>query len=246
MAKILVVDDEIGIRELLADILSDEGYYVDSAENAASARKHVSSEEYDLILLDIWMPDTDGITLLKEWTALHQINCPVIMMSGHASIDTAVEATKFGALAFLEKPIGMQKLLEAVKNGLEVKERIVMMAKLREEQDQKQRLHQTRPPEMPPLPRILIPGTNITLDFNLTLREVREAVEKGYLLTVMHHESWQMTKVAARAGLERTHLYRKLKSLDLSISRANGELDDFSEDETADELSDFKGKSDAL
>lgn len=119
MPKILVVDDEVGIRELLSEILRDEGHDVVLAENAAAARAAREAGRPDLVLLDIWMPDTDGVTLLKEWAASGQLSMPVVMMSGHATIDTAVEATKIGALDFLEKPIGMQKLLAAVKNGLE-------------------------------------------------------------------------------------------------------------------------------
>ncbi len=120
MPQILVVDDEVGIRELLSDILRDEGHDVALAENAASARAARDAARPDLVLLDIWMPDTDGITLLKEWGANGQLNMPVIMMSGHGTIDTAVEATKIGALDFLEKPIGMQRLLAAIKRGLEL------------------------------------------------------------------------------------------------------------------------------
>lgn len=119
MAQILIVDDEIGIRELLSEILSDEGHDVRSAENAASARLVRQTMRPDLILLDIWMPDTDGITLLKEWAAGGQLTMPVIMMSGHGTIDTAVEATRIGAIDFLEKPVGMQKLLAAVNRALE-------------------------------------------------------------------------------------------------------------------------------
>jgi DNA-binding NtrC family response regulator len=119
MAQILVVDDEIGIRELLSEILTDEGHDVRQAENAAAARLAREQARPDLVLLDIWMPDTDGITLLKEWAAGGQLNMPVVMMSGHGTIDTAVEATRIGALDFLEKPIGMQKLLAAVKRALE-------------------------------------------------------------------------------------------------------------------------------
>src|SRR5512134_1074454 len=119
MANILVVDDEIGIRELLSEILADEGHTVLTAENAAAARAARLSEELDLVLLDIWMPDTDGVTLLKEWASHGQLTMPVIMMSGHATIDTAVEATRFGALEFLEKPIAMARLLSAVRGGLE-------------------------------------------------------------------------------------------------------------------------------
>ncbi|HQR04072.1 MAG: sigma-54-dependent Fis family transcriptional regulator [Proteobacteria bacterium] len=119
MAKILVVDDEVGIRELLSEILRDEGYDVSLAEDAAAARDARDRIQPDLVLLDIWMPDTDGVTLLKEWAAGGQLTMPVVMMSGHATIDTAVEATRIGALDFLEKPIGMQKLLAAVKNALD-------------------------------------------------------------------------------------------------------------------------------
>ncbi len=119
MPKILVVDDEIGIRELLFEILRDEGHDVQLAENAAAARAAREAGRPDMVLLDIWMPDTDGITLLKEWAGSGQLNMPVVMMSGHATIDTAVEATRIGALDFLEKPIGMQKLLAAVKKALE-------------------------------------------------------------------------------------------------------------------------------
>ncbi len=118
MAQILVVDDEMGIRELLSEILADEGHDVRLAENAASARAAREAARPDLVLLDIWMPDADGITLLKEWAASGQLNMPVIMMSGHGTIDTAVEATRIGALDFLEKPIALQKLLAAVKKGL--------------------------------------------------------------------------------------------------------------------------------
>ncbi|MDR3411591.1 MAG: sigma-54 dependent transcriptional regulator [Formivibrio sp.] len=119
MAKheILIVDDEIGIRELLSEILQDEGYAVACAENAEAARRYRNQSEPRLVLLDIWMPDTDGVTLLKEWSRNGQLTMPVVMMSGHATIDTAVEATRIGALDFLEKPIGLQKLLAAVKRA---------------------------------------------------------------------------------------------------------------------------------
>src|SRR6478752_9943607 len=118
MATILVVDDELGIRALLSEILTDEGHQVELAENAAQARACRERVRPDLVLLDIWMPDVDGITLLKEWGSSAQLSMPVIMMSGHGTIDTAVEATKFGAMAFLEKPITLQKLLRAVEQAL--------------------------------------------------------------------------------------------------------------------------------
>ena len=115
---ILVVDDEIGIRELLRDILQDEGYRVQLAENAAAAREARLQERPDLVLLDIWMPDCDGITLLKEWVNSSLLTMPVVMMSGHGTIDTAVEATRIGAFDFLEKPIALQKLLKTVSTAL--------------------------------------------------------------------------------------------------------------------------------
>ena len=116
--NILVVDDEQDIRESLRDILEDEGHNIFLAENAMEARKIKDKEEVALILLDIWMPDCDGITLLKEWAKKNKINCPVIMMSGHGTIDTAVEATRIGAYDFLEKPISLQKLLNTINSAL--------------------------------------------------------------------------------------------------------------------------------
>ncbi len=118
MANILVVDDELGIRDLLSEILNDEGHNVELAENAAQARDVRNRMRPDLVLLDIWMPDTDGVTLLKEWASAGLLTMPVIMMSGHATIETAVEATRIGAMAFLEKPVTLQKLLKAVEQGL--------------------------------------------------------------------------------------------------------------------------------
>jgi DNA-binding NtrC family response regulator len=118
MQQILVVDDEIGIRELLSEILRDEGYAVRLAENARQARELRTQARPDLVLLDIWMPDTDGITLLKEWAAQGLLTMPVVMMSGHGTIDTAVEATRIGAYDFLEKPIALQKLLTTVGRAL--------------------------------------------------------------------------------------------------------------------------------
>ena len=120
MAKtnILIVDDEQDIRESLKDILEDEGHNIFLAENAKVARLIKEKENIGLILLDIWMPDCDGITLLKEWATTNKINCPVLMMSGHGTIDTAIEATKIGAYDFLEKPISLQKLLNTINTSL--------------------------------------------------------------------------------------------------------------------------------
>ncbi|MGA9164942.1 MAG: sigma-54 dependent transcriptional regulator [Thiobacillus sp.] len=115
---ILVVDDEVGIRELLSEILTDEGYDVHLAENAEAARAFRAQRRPDLVLLDIWMPDTDGVTLLKEWAAGGQLTMPVVMMSGHGTIDTAVEATRLGATDFLEKPVALAKLIDTVNKAI--------------------------------------------------------------------------------------------------------------------------------
>jgi two-component system nitrogen regulation response regulator NtrX len=117
-ARILVVDDEPDIRFLLKDILEDEGYLVDVAEHAKAANEKRSANKPDLVLLDIWMPEVDGVTLLKEWKSSQKDTCPVVMMSGHGTVETAVEATKFGAYDFVEKPLSMAKLLNTVKAAL--------------------------------------------------------------------------------------------------------------------------------
>ena len=114
MSQILVVDDEVGIRELLSEILREEGHQVRLADSASQARDVRSRTTPDLVLLDIWMPDSDGVTLLKEWASTGQLTMPVVMMSGHGTIETAVEATRIGAYGFLEKPIALQKLLSTV------------------------------------------------------------------------------------------------------------------------------------
>ena len=116
---ILVVDDEVGIRELLSEILFDEGYRIHLAENATQARSFREQHIPDLVLLDIWMPDTDGLTLLKEWVERGQLTMPVIMMSGHGTIETAMEAMRIGASDFLEKPIALQKLLATVAKAIQ-------------------------------------------------------------------------------------------------------------------------------
>jgi two-component system, NtrC family, nitrogen regulation response regulator NtrX len=118
--EILVVDDEVGIRELLSEILQDEGYRVALAENAGEARAYRARQQPSLVLLDIWMPDTDGVTLLREWGASGALTMPVVMMSGHGTIETAVEATRIGAFDFLEKPIGLSKLLSTISRALKV------------------------------------------------------------------------------------------------------------------------------
>jgi DNA-binding NtrC family response regulator len=215
MANILVVDDEHGIRDLLWEILNDEGHNVELAENAAQARALRAKEQPDLVLLDIWMPDTDGITLLKEWAMNGALTMPVIMMSGHATIDTAVEATKIGALAFLEKPITMQKLLKAVDQGLvrnAVTKSGAALAPLKPEQSD---VFSASPPfETTPLQ---LGEQSFSLD--KPLREARDEFEKAYFEFHLTKEHGSMTRVAEKTGLERTHLYRKLKQLGVDLAR---------------------------
>jgi len=221
MATILVVDDELGIRALLSEILTDEGHTVELAENAAQARSVRESLRPDLVLLDIWMPDVDGITLLKEWGASAQLSMPVIMMSGHGTIDTAVEATKYGATAFLEKPITLQKLLRAVEQGL------AKPAPRSEHQ-----FHAGRAESALPVDGALAAGiaqnavapllglqSEQSFDLDRPLREARDAFEKSYFEFHLAKENGSMTRVAEKTGLERTHLYRKLKQLGVDLSR---------------------------
>jgi len=289
MADILVVDDEIGIRELLSEILGDEGHTVLLADSAQQARSVRVAQPVDLVLLDIWMPDTDGVTLLREWASNGLLSMPVIMMSGHATIDTAVEATRIGAIDFLEKPITLQKLLRAVQAGL---------------------AHgRTRRPPAPPVPSALertpapdagrvaagavprsdalapsayyapdgfsngvpdrgalqaaaiegaltLPEAHVeryaqqvsessvvdsmidglggggghdpqrtvllkmqALPIEAPLRDARDAFERAYFEYHLMREQGSMTRVAERTGLERTHLYRKLKQLGIDLSR---------------------------
>ncbi len=218
MAKILVVDDEIGIRERLSDILSGEGGAVSMAENAEVARKLVSTEAFDLILLDIWMPDADGVSLLKELKARHWLHCPVVMMYGHASEETAAEALKFGALACLEKPIALAKLVETVQHGLRVSERLRMLAPYRPAEPEDDET-EAKEEEKEPLPVLEVPGTGVSIDFTKSLREVKDATERAYLKAVMKAEGNNMSAVAKRAGLLRTHLYRKIRSLGIPTPR---------------------------
>ncbi len=223
MATVLVVDDEIGIRELLSEILSDEGHVVLTAENAAAARALRQREAPDLVLLDIWMPDTDGVTLLKEWASSGQLTMPVIMMSGHATIDTAVEATRFGALDFLEKPIALQRLLAAVRAGLE-RARLkngLAASNAAAAQAGAGRAETPPAPVEPPRPAPPPPANAASVPLDQPLREARDQFERVYFEYHLARESYSMTRVADRAGLERTHLYRKLKQLGIELVRGN-------------------------
>ena len=222
MATILVVDDELGIRALLSEILADEGHTVEVAENAAQARECRERIRPDLVLLDIWMPDVDGITLLKEWGGAALLTMPVIMMSGHGTIDTAVEATRFGAMAFLEKPITLQKLLRAVEQGLAkpaLRALLPMNAALPSEIGLTVEAAMTGGQMPQPAPVLLGPQPEQSFDLDRPLREARDAFEKSYFEFHLAQENGSMTRVAEKTGLERTHLYRKLKQLGVDLSR---------------------------
>jgi DNA-binding NtrC family response regulator len=216
MANILVVDDEHGIRDLLWEILNDEGHTVELAENAAQARAARLRERPDLVLLDIWMPDTDGITLLKEWSSTGALTMPVIMMSGHATIDTAVEATKIGALAFLEKPVTLQKLLKAVEQGL-ARNNLRKSVSLPMASLQVAEVFQAPAVVVATSDAGPVPEQRFMLD--KPLREARDEFEKAYFEYHLAKENGSMTRVAEKTGLERTHLYRKLKQLGVDLTR---------------------------
>ncbi|MDR3455151.1 MAG: response regulator [Rhodoferax sp.] len=219
MANILVVDDELGIRDLLSEILNDEGHNVELAENAAQARAARSRSRPDLVLLDIWMPDTDGVTLLKEWSMGGLLTMPVIMMSGHATIDTAVEATKIGAQAFLEKPITLQKLLKAVEAGLARNNpRKPTAALAPAPADLTVEAAMTGGLSLPALVDMGPQGCQ-SFELDKPLRDARDEFEKSYFEFHLAKEGGSMTRVAEKTGLERTHLYRKLKQLGVDLSR---------------------------
>jgi DNA-binding NtrC family response regulator len=225
MATILVVDDELGIRDLLSEILNDEGHTVELAENAAQARAALAVLRPDLVLLDIWMPDTDGVSLLKEWASTGMLTMPVIMMSGHATIDTAVEATRIGATAFLEKPITMSKLLKAVEQGLSKVPPKSTIAPSYSSNGMHAMEELTVEAAMTggALPEPMIDfGPQPQQSFNLEgpLREARDEFEKAYFEFHLAKEAGSMTRVAEKTGLERTHLYRKLKQLGVDLARS--------------------------
>ncbi|MBD3893048.1 response regulator [Hydrogenophaga sp.] len=233
MATILVVDDELGIRDLLWEILNDEGHTVELAENAAQARSVRTQFRPDLVLLDIWMPDTDGVTLLKEWSSSGLLTMPVIMMSGHATIDTAVEATRIGAVAFLEKPITLVKLLKSVEQGLnklqfkplatpsplkishEPLVELSVQAAVSASASLSPPPLDTALPSLPSLQSFCLEGP---------LRQARDDFEKAYFEYHLTQEAGSMTRVADKTGLERTHLYRKLKQLGIDLSRGKRRL----------------------
>lgn len=219
MARILVVDDEIGIRELLYEILYDEGHTVTLAENVAQARESRLNQRPDLVLLDIWMPDADGVTLLKEWSNQGLLNMPVVMMSGHATVDTAVEATRIGAIDFLEKPITLQKLLKAVEKGLA---HPVIPESMRDERPIRPAHTNTQINSTSNIdtPAPVIDEAHLgKISLDQPLREARDEFERVYFEYHLKNENYSMTRVSESTGLERTHLYRKLKQLGIDTSR---------------------------
>ncbi len=239
MANILVVDDEHGIRDLLIEILDDEGHNVTAAQNAGEARAARNYARPDLVLLDIWMPDTDGVSLLKEWASNGQLDMPVIMMSGHATIETAVEATRIGALAFLEKPITMQKLLQAVELGLNkgssknaansTPAKAVADSAALEPTPNAGMLSDALGQQVSAGSHYQPAHTAATaltsasvqhFELDKPLREARDDFEKAYFEFHLSAEGGSMTRVADKTGLERTHLYRKLKQLGIDLSKA--------------------------
>jgi len=205
--EILVVDDEVGIRELLSEILFDEGYQVHLAENAIQARQFRLKQTPDLVLLDIWMPDTDGLSLLKEWVEQDLLTMPVVMMSGHGTIETALEATRIGAVEFLEKPIALQKLLKTVatvmQKGIKPEKKKIELDELVERIDTRK----------------------YSLPLDLSLREAREHFDKLYFNYQMDKENGNVTRVADNMGIERTHLYRKLKQLGIKMPKKSADSD---------------------
>src|SRR5574340_803688 len=208
--QILVVDDEIGIRELLSEILFDEGYQVQLAENAAEARTFRLEHEPDLVLLDIWMPDIDGVTLLKEWVEQDLLTMPLVMMSGHGTIETAVEATRIGAVDFLEKPIALQKLLSAIARAI----RGEMSG---------QQIQASGTQAQKTVDNVDGPAQQVSLPLDLPLREAREHFDALYLNYHLRKELGNVMRVAEKVGLERTHLYRKLKQLGIKFAKKGGE-----------------------
>jgi DNA-binding NtrC family response regulator len=208
MARILVVDDETGIRELLSEILTDVGHEVVVAESAAQARTKFLSHHPELVLLDVLLPDEDGITVLQHWTRSHP-DVRVVMLSGHATIDTAVEATRIGALEFLEKPISLQRLLGTVRRAL---------------------ASQPKPGPIKP-DRNGAPESTPTrgrswvdLPLNLPWREAREEFERAYFNHMLGLAGGNVAQVALRTGLERTQIYRKLRRLEIRNGAPSLEL----------------------
>ncbi len=207
MKNILVVDDEMGIRELLSEILFEEGYGVLLAENAQEARLALQQHHPDVVLLDVWMPDIDGLTLLKEWGSQGMLTMPVIMMSGHSTIETAVEATRIGAADFLEKPVALKKLLATIAQVTKEWVAPPPLASGKEGAEVSQQEYET-----------------IETILNMPLREARDRFDTIYLKHHLKILEGNIAAVADQIGIERTHLYRKLKQLGIKLPRKAGDL----------------------
>ena len=240
MAEILIVDDEIGVRELLTEVLQDEGHTVTLAANGAEARSLMLRPSVEVILLDIWMPDTDGITLLKEWMA-SGFKIPVIVMSGHATIDTAVEATKIGAYDYLEKPITLSKLTSTIKNATEkhnlgflqsesasgshtLDKQKVQDPRISSKKSFAEQRQKSPDPEIKQETKEAIALAEAReglaqVNLDLPLREARDSFERIYLSYQLAKLQGSMTRLAERSGLERTHLYRKIRQLGMELQR---------------------------
>ena len=210
--SVMIVDDEPSILQSLSGILSDEGFEIFTASNGYEALKRIEQESPDLVLLDIWMPDTDGVTLLKEWVEQDLLTMPVVMMSGHGTIETAVEATRIGAVDFLEKPIALQKLLSTIAKALKDDE---PKSRQTEMQSQEIDLNKDEQDEEGKLLQIYLP-------LDLPLREAREHFDSVYFDYHLRKEAGNVSRVADKVGLERTHLYRKLKQLGIKFAKKNG------------------------
>jgi DNA-binding NtrC family response regulator len=214
----------------LSEILNDEGHTVELAENAAQARAARQRMRPDLVLLDIWMPDTDGVTLLKEWSTTGLLSMPVVMMSGHATIETAVEATKIGAHSFLEKPITHAEAAEGSGSRPGAQRRRACaaaawctprkpgMAACRCRCRAHRRSRHDRRPDHPAVVE-MGPQARQMFELDKPLRDARDEFEKCYFEFHLAKEGGSMTRVAEKTGLERTHLYRKLKQLGVDLSR---------------------------
>ena len=206
---ILIIDDEVGIRELLHEILKSNSFQPRHAANGQDARAEISKRKPDLILLDIWMPDVDGLTLLREWVDAGQIIMPVIVMSGHASIDSAIEATKIGASAFLEKPFSVNKLLAMIK---ECEKKHLLT--IQEKKEYKESLINN------------LKKTNQNLEYEINSYKIeKRQFEINYFKKLSNYFNGNMTKISQISGMDRTHLYRKLKSLGIKFKKGNKNSD---------------------
>jgi len=201
---ILIIDDEVGIRELLYEILKSNSFQPRHAANGQDAREEISKRKPDLILLDIWMPDVDGLTLLREWVEEGKITMPVIVMSGHASIDSAIEATKIGASAFLEKPFSVNKLLALIK---ECEKKYVLETQKKKNKE---------------IFSNNLVEKNENLEYEINSYKIEKTkFETNYFKKLLDYFNGNMTKISQTSGMDRTHLYRKLKILGIKFKKGN-------------------------